>query len=361
MWLAAWGISRFATRPARGSAPHPGVTLLKPLKGDEGGLYANLSSFIEASRENVQLIFGVRDRTDPAAAIVERLAREHPERDLTLVVDGRVHGQNPKVSNLLNMLDLARHDLLVFSDSDVRVGPGYLEAVTAPLEDEAVGLVTCLYLGRSEGDLWSRLGALWVNYAFLPSVLVAQGLGVGNGCFGATLALRRRTLDAIGGLHPLRDLLADDYALGAAVRASGKRVVVCPQLVEIVVSEKTAARLISHEIRWLRTIRSIEPWGYAGMLVTHPLVLGLLGLALAPATPQAWAVIALALASRLHLVARVDRAFGLKVPPLWTLILRDFLSFGLFLATFTGSRVAWRDQSFRVARDGTLVHDEGAS
>jgi ceramide glucosyltransferase len=360
MLLAAHEIAGFVGRPPRRLSLRSPVTVLKPLCGEEAGLGKSLRSFCEEGYEPLQVVFGVRDPSDPAAAVVARLKAELRERDLVLVVDPRVHGKNLKVSNLLNMLGSARHDVLVIADSDIRVAPGYLDAVTAPLQDPSVGLVTCLYIGRSERGFWSQLGAMWVNHGFLPSALVAERLGMQGGCFGATLALRRDTLDAVGGLFPLRDLLADDHALGAAVRATGKAVMLSNHLVDMVVDEPKAAVLVAHELRWLRTIRSIEPWGYVGLALTHPVPLALLALPIAGGSPLSWGVLVLALACRLWLVARVDRALRLPSSAPWRVVFRDCLSFALFLAGFLGSRVAWRGQHFKILPDGALALDGGS-
>jgi ceramide glucosyltransferase len=354
--LATWQVSRFR-RPTPEPRGGRGITVLKPLKGEEPGLYESLRSFLETSYQPLQVIFGVRDPEDPARAIVERLISERPDMAIDLVVDERVHGTNPKVSNLLNMLGRARYDRLVISDSDIRVGRGYFEAVSAPLEDPRVGLVTCLYLGRPGRGFWSRMGASWVNHAFLPSVLVGKALGNPSGCFGATLALRRETLDAIGGLHPLRDLLADDYALGAAVRAAGQRVVLSGYLVDMVVGDEKPSTLVAHEVRWLRTIRSIEPLGYAGTVLTHPVVCSTLALLAGGFSPLAFAVLFAAVACRLSMVAFIDARFRLARSAPWEVLFRDFLSFGLFLLGFWGTRVGWRGRTFRIRPDGSILQD----
>jgi ceramide glucosyltransferase len=334
------------------------VTILTPLCGDEPGLYENLRSFCEQGRRgDLQVVFGVRESSDPAIPTVQRLIREFPDCDLTLVVDGRMRGTNFKVGNLLNMLTAARHDVLVISDSDIRVGPGYLDAVVGPLQDPTVGLVTCLYVGRPEDTFWSRLGAMFVNHGFLPSVLVAERVGVSVGCFGATMALTRQTLDSVGGLAPFANLLADDYALGSAVRRAGKRVVVSPTTVDMVVVEPGPRALVSHELRWLRTVRAVEPLGYVGLVITYPLVLVVLALPFAGWSWVAWGALILTLIGRLLLVGQVDRAFSLPRSAAWWVVARDLLSFGLFAASFLGREVAWRRHRFTLRPDGALAHD----
>ena len=180
---------RFARRPLPSAAEQPAVSVLKPLHGAEPGLYENLRSFVEQDYPDVQLVLGVNHPQDGALDAARELIRDFPEDDIALVVDRRIRGSNHKVSNLENMLRSARHDILVLADSDMRVDRRYLAAVTAPLGDAGIGVVTCLYKGVSTGGLWSDLGALQINFGFLPNALFADALGVGGGCFGATIAL----------------------------------------------------------------------------------------------------------------------------------------------------------------------------
>jgi ceramide glucosyltransferase len=200
---------------------HPPVTVLKPLCGPEPRLEANLATLCEQTRPGWQLLFGVRTAHDPAIAVVERLMRRYPALDISLVVDPRVHGTNLKVSNLINMAGWVRHPWLVVADSDIAAGPYYLERVTAPLADPTVGIVTCLYHGRAAGGFWSRMGALFIDTWFVPSVRVASAFGCTSFGFGATIALRAETLRAIGGFEALRDRLADDFWLGELTRRLG--------------------------------------------------------------------------------------------------------------------------------------------
>jgi ceramide glucosyltransferase len=358
MLAAAREVRCFARRPRRHPATRPPVTVLKPLCGDEPGLEKNLRSFCDQDYPDLQVVFGIREAADTAVPVAERLVRDRPGRDLVLVVDGRVHGSNLKVSNLLNMMGSARHDLLVIADSDIRVGRGYLDALVGPLVDHDVGVVTCLYVGRAVQGVWSRLGAMFVNYAFLPSVLVAERLGARIGCFGATVALRRETLEAIGGLEVVRDRLADDYDIGAAARALGRRVELSPCVVDTLVFEPDARALLRHELRWLRTTRSVEPWGYAGLVLTHPVVLAALALVLTGASKAAGAVLAIAFLSRMALVYAAHTAFDLGRTDLWLVPARDLLSFGLFVASFFGRSVVWREQRLRAQPGGGLAVEE---
>jgi ceramide glucosyltransferase len=355
--FAGAAVRRFAARAQPPAPMAPPVSILKPLCGEDAGLYDNLESFCRQEYPQWQVVFGVQDPGDPAIPVVRRLIAAYPEADLVLVVEPSRRDGNLKVANLQNMLPMARHDVIVIADSDMHVRPDYLAEVTAPLADRATGLVTCLYRGVSAGGLWSQLACLNINHGFLPQALVAAALGERNGCFGATIALRRDTLDAVGGLAVIAESLADDHALGAAVRRLGRHVVLSPHVVDNVVAEPSLAALFRHELRWSRTIRAIAPAGFAGSILTQPIALALLALALAAAPRPAVAVLALALVCRAVMVRMVDRALRLPATPLWLMPLRDLLSFAVFIATFLSRTVAWRDRTFRIGRDGQLIHE----
>lgn len=333
------------------------VSLLKPLCGEDPDLYANLASFCRQDYPSWQIVFGVQNPADPAIAVVRRLIGEFPDADMKLVVQGGRAGGNLKVANLQNMLPAVRHELIVIADSDIRVTPDYLAAVTAPLHDPAIGLVTCLYRGIPASGLWSRLAALHVNHGFLPQVLVAEKLGASGGCFGATIALSRETLAAIGGFAAVADMLADDHALGAAVRRLGRKIVLSPYIVDDIIAEPSLGALFRHELRWARTIRAIAPAGFLGTVITQPMVLALAAAALGAPPVAALAMLLAALACRGLMVRMVDQALKLPPTPLWLLPGRDLLSFVVFAASFFARRVAWRDQVFRIGRNGRLILD----
>ena len=340
--------------PAR-PASFPAVTILKPLNGAEPRLFENLSSFCAQDYPApVQIVCGVQDPRDAAIGVVERLRASFPGADIQLVVDRTTHGANLKVGNLINMARHARHDCIVLADSDIGVEPGYLRQVVAPLASPGVGAVTCLYHAVAAAGFWSKLSALAVDAHFLPNVLVGIRTGLAAPCFGSTIALMRERLDEIGGFEAVADRLADDYALGEAVRAGGLQVETSNMLVAHSCSESTFLELWGHELRWARTIRGVDPIGYAGTFVTHPLAWALLALATgAPAFGAGLA--ALAIASRIVLLRAVTRNFRLAPPPYWLAPARDLLSFAVFVWSFCGADLTWRGRSYRVEADGRLT------
>jgi ceramide glucosyltransferase len=349
--LAAFAVLSWRPRPTHaGRRP---VSVLKPLYGKEPDLYRNLRSFCTLDYDDYQLIFGVREAGDEAIAVVRRLQQEFPARDIELVIDGRLHGANYKVSNLINIAAHARHDWLVLADSDIHVEPDYLKRVVAPLEDPGVGIVTCLYRGHAIGGAWSRLGALFIDDWFAPSVLVAHRLGSRDFAFGASIALSRQALEAIGGFHAIADHLADDWWLGEMTRRAGLRTVLSDCVVETDVVEPTLRAMVAHETRWLRTIRTIQPLGYFFSFVTVGLPLAAIGAGLAGgAAPALWGL-AVTAGARLvvHLTQR-RRGGKPLFSDLWLLIPRDFLTLGLWLASFTSRRVRWGGQQFVVRQKG---------
>ncbi len=348
---AAAGFPKSAPAPAASS---PAVTILKPLNGAERRLFENLRSFCAQDYPApVQIICGVQDPQDAAIGAVERLKASFPGADLQLVVDQTAHGANLKVANLINMARHARHDCIVLADSDIGVEPRYLEQVTAALAAPGVGAVTCLYHGVAAAGFWSRLSALAIDAHFLPNALVGLRTGLATPCFGSTIALTRERLTSIGGFEAFADRLADDYAIGDALRAEGLRVEAPNMLVAHSCSESSFLDLWRHELRWARTIRGVDPLGYAGSLVTHPLAWALIAVA-AGSPAFGTSVGALAIAARMVLLRAVRRNFGLSAPPYWLLPIRDLLSFAVFVWSFRGRDLTWRGRSYHMRADGRL-------
>jgi ceramide glucosyltransferase len=353
--IATWSLGR-----QRAAAPtqRPSVTILKPVCGADPGLYENLRSFCRQDYDApVQIIIGAHRESDPAVAIARQVIADLPGIDISLVIDGALPGSNFKICNVANMMAIAKHEVLVIADSDMRVEPHYLDAVIGPLMADGVGLVTCLYKGRPERGVASALGAAFINTGFLPSVLVGKLVGADTGCFGATMALRRTTLAEIGGFGALINHLADDYVLSRLVRDAGHQVVISPYLVENIVLEPDMKALYKHELRWQRTVRSISPIGLAASVITNPVALALIALPVSDFADGAGLALAAALAARGALIYTCSRMFGL-IPLRAALVpIRDVLSLIVLIASFCGQRVTWRDRSFQVDQRGELTFE----
>jgi ceramide glucosyltransferase len=354
---SAMAVMRFARRALPVVLDRPAVSVLKPLHGDEPGLYDNLRSFAEQDYPAPQIVLGVTDAEDGALPAACALSRDLPARDIALVVDARAGGSNQKVANLENMFEAARGDVIVLADSDMRVDRHYLGAVTAPLHDRHTGVVTCLYKGVPTGRKWSEFGAMHINFGFLPSALVAEMLGLGGGCFGATIALRRETLERIGGFVRLRDELADDHRIGDEVRALGLSVVLSPYIVEARVFERSLADLWRHELRWARTVRAMAPAGFAGSVLSHPVVIAALAAAMAGFGLTACIFLVISCLLRWATARVIADALGLPPAKPWLLPVRDALSFAVFVASFFGRTVFWRDQVFQIEASGRMTAD----
>jgi ceramide glucosyltransferase len=340
-------------------APRPSVTLLKPLCGLEPNLYENLETVLRQDYAGpVQVIFGVQKANDPAIGVVDRLRQAYPAARIDLVIDGRQHGSNRKVSNLINMAERIAHDVVVLADSDMLVRPDYLERLVAELSQDGVSGVTCLYHGvPAYRGLYDQLSTLAIDTHFLPNVVMGLSLGLAKPCFGSTIAFTRANLDAVGGFRSFRDDLADDYAIGAALRGLGGRVVIPSFSIGHTSVDTDLSGLWQHELRWNRTIRNVDPAGYAGSIVTHAFPLALLGAVLPGAGSGALWVAAAALASRILLCRQVERAFGLASHPYGLLPIRDILSFLNFAWAFMSGAVTWKGHDYHVVADGTLIPD----
>jgi ceramide glucosyltransferase len=355
--LSAFAFNRFMGRPApRHHAAAP-VTILKPLHLSDPGLNDNLESFFTQNFvAPVQIVFGVHDKSDPALPVVHALQAKYPRFDVSIVADASRYGGNAKVSNLINMLPAARYDILVLSDSDIRVPPHWLSEVTTALAQPRVGLVTCLYQGvAGRAGLWPKLAAMGSTYEFLPNAVTGMSLGLAEPCMGSTIAMTRAVLTRIGGFHAFADHLADDYEMGRAVRGLGLRLAVPAMGVSHCAVDESAKELFRHELRWTRTIRRINPLGHAGSIVTFALPLALMAAVLLDFSLPSLVVLGIALGARQFLKYRIDRILGTRTGPGWLLPVRDILSFVVFVASLFGETVHWRDTRLTVAPDGVIL------
>jgi ceramide glucosyltransferase len=350
-WLAVLTRIRASAQPLQSM---PSVTIFKPLCGAEPETYECLRSFCDQDYPEFQVVFGVADANDPVLSIVERLKNEFPHREIRVAVDRRQHGNSRKVSNLVNMMPLARHEVFVISDSDVRVGRDYLARVVAPLVNTDVGIVTCPYRGIPRPGLWSLLGSQFINEWFIPSVRVAALGGSRSFASGVTIAISRRVLSRIGGFMAIADQLADDYRLGELTRRLGLRTVLSDVVVETSVVEGSFAELVRHELRWLRTIRIVSPFGYAFSFITFGVPVAAMGALLAGGAASAVAMLAVTAAARIlmHLRTRTQGSSALQVV---VLPLRDLLSVVLWSWSFVTRRVHWRNDHYLVTRDGSVM------
>jgi ceramide glucosyltransferase len=363
--LCVWSAVRFLEAKAAGKAcpelvegsarptqPKPAISILKPLKGIDPGMYESFRSFCLQDYPAYEIIFGVTDANDPAVALVERLKAEFPGREIRLIVCERQFGANIKVGNLAQMVSVARHDYLFVSDGDIRVGPDYLSRVVDPLLTPATGLVTCLYCGVAEESLGSRLESLGISVDFVPGVLAARIVenGIHFG-LGSTLAFRRGDLAAIGGFESLADYLADDYELGKRISEIGLKVALSDEIVETFVPRYSFVKFIQHQLRWGRTVRGSRPWGFAGLIFTFAFPWALAAIVFSDGRPWAWGLGCAALILRMVVAMTVGRNL-LKdetvVRLLWLIPVRDILAVWVWAGSFAGNTIVWRGDRFTI-------------
>ena len=353
-------VRRFSHRPRAEPVAVAPVTVLKPLHGDEPLLEEALASVCRQDYPVWQVVFGVQDSADSALPVVRRLQGRFPDCDIAVVVDATAHGPNRKVANLINMLPAAKHDALVIADADVHVAADWLRRV-----GRGAGAPGCgagddgLYRAsgvwpppppppaRGGGACVSRLGALQINQYFLPGALLARGMGRQD-CLGATMALRRETLERIGGFAALVKHLADDNVLGRLVQGLGLRVALADTIPATTVAETSLGALWRHELRWARTIRALEPVPFAASVLQYPLVWALLVVLVSGGALWSLAWFAAAWGIRAVIARGIDRALGLaNRTPLWLLPVRELMSVAVMVASYAGRRVDWRGHTMQ--------------
>lgn len=364
-WLAAWWLAEafFGRAPATGgSRATPGISVLKPLRGVDAEAVENFESFCRQDYPRYQLLFGAVDADDPVLPLVQQLQERHPDMDIQLHLLAEREG-NPKAGLLHQLAGQARYDVLVTSDSDVRVPADFLRRIAAPLHDPSVGLVTFPYRGMSPVTFTARLEALHMSGTFLPWVLVGRSVLGMRFALGACLALRRTDLESIGGFAAVAPYLADDYQLGRRIARLGLRVHLSRTVVASVLGATSFREQWQREVRWARTTRVSRPLEYPALLITHTLPLALVYVALQGAGAASLAVLVLSLGLRLLVAGRVTALAGARDLLRWLpwLPVRDLLSAAVWLVGLAGTGVTWRGRGFRVGADGRLAGSGGRS
>jgi ceramide glucosyltransferase len=333
------------------------VTVLKPLAGIFPGLVSSLESFFRQTHRGCQIVIGVRSREDPALEVAESLCRDHPDVDARIVIGGGPDlGLNRKVSNLHFMMAVAKHELLVISDDDVRVDADYVARMVGALRDPSVGVATSPYWVRPR-SLGLALDGLTRATELLPSVVVAERLDRGlSFTLGASSIVRRMTLEDIGGLQSMADYLAEDYLLGAKARAKGWKVSLSTEAVELGHNFRSLGEYFGHQLRWSRTYRFCRPLGYFLSILTHGVSFGVLYVLVSGATRPSLLAAGACVGVRV-LTAGADILLGGHPSLLaWLPLLpvRDLLSTLFWVASFVGRTVRWRDRAFRLGSGGRL-------
>jgi ceramide glucosyltransferase len=356
--LCLWSAGRFQRdgRSSRADATPP-VTILKPLRGVDPQMYESFRSHCRQDYPEYEIIFGVSEADDPAIQAVEQLIQEFPRCKIRLLVCHEVLGNNRKTSNLVQMMAFARYDHILINDSDIFVTPDYLRRVMAPFASRKVGMVTCPYRGIAADTLGSKLESIGISTDFIAGVLVARQIEGGiHFALGSTLAMTRPALEAIGGLRPLVDYLADDFELGYRIAKAGYEVVLADIVVETHLPAYSFRGFFEHQMRWARSTRDSRRLGYVGLLLTFGLPWAIFAVLFAPFSWWSWTVLAAAAVLRAAVAIKVgvdvvhDRAVWRH---LWLVPLRDLVAFWVWFASFADHKVHWRGEVF-LLKDGKI-------
>jgi ceramide glucosyltransferase len=325
------------------------VSILKPLAGLDAGLASNLRTFFEQDHPSFEILFAVRTADDPAIAVVEELQREFRHVPSQLIITGEPPYPNAKVYSLERMLAMASNDLVVMSDSDIRVTPDLLRVTTAEFKDTRAGVATCPYRAVAGPSLWSRLEATGMNTDFMSGILVARLLEGMQFAVGPTIVARRTVLQSIGGFHRLKDYLAEDFVMGKFASEAGHGVILSSYVIEHHIGSTGASHNAAHRLRWARSTRRSRPLGYFGQIFTMPLPIALAVCAL---QPDWWPVLPLTFAIRAASAYMVAvRVLRTKLN--WLLLpVEDLAGFCFWLAGFFGNTITWRGRRYRLYSDG---------
>lgn len=358
---------RFAKRTTSPLLPlpkvPPRVTVLKPLHGSSNSLAANLVSFLEIAYQRVDYYFGVESYEDAAAEIPVALRQRYQYANITLIVGEEPNCSNRKIAKLIKMADRAeKAEVFVLSDADVSVERDYLKRIVGELvADEKIGIVTCAYRARPGGSLASRLEALYVNTDFLPQILLAEMIEPMHYALGATIAIKRKVLEAAGGFRAVKNMLADDFYLGNFTNAQGYEIRLSDSLVTLTCEEKSFAEFWHHQLRWARTYRTVRPISIATILMHGPFW-ALALLAISHGSAAAFATLVLVVATRLAMSAAIVGRV-LKMPEmlseLWMVPIKDLIMTGVWFASLLSNKVMWAGRQFKVIRGGAMREVKG--
>ncbi len=337
-----------AVRPPQLQSFEP-ISVLKPLSGLDLGLESNLRTFFEQDYPSFEILFALRTASDPAAEVVARLQKDYPNVPSRLLITGEPPYPNAKVFSLDRMLAAAKNDLVVMSDSDIRVTPDLLRTIAAEFQDAHVGVATCPYRAVAGGSFWSRLEATGMNTDFWGGALVARMLEGMKFAVGPTIAARRRVLDSIGGMARLKDYLAEDFVMGQFAAETGHGVMLSSYVIEHHIGSATMKENLAHRLRWARSTRRSRPAGYVGQLFTMPLPVAMLVCAIEPGW---WPVLLPAVLLRVLSAYAVSRSV-LRAEINWLLLpMEDILTFVFWIAGFFGNTIQWRGRRYRLFSDG---------
>ena len=338
----------------------PAVTILKPLKGCDPTTAASLESWLKQNYGGpIQFLFGVASADDPVCGVVRELIGKYPKADARLLVCGESLGMNAKVSTLIQLERVARHDLILVSDADVRAPEDFLGNIVAPLREPEVALVNCFYRIANPVTRAMEWEAVGINADFWSQVLQSRTLKPLDFALGAAILQRRKSLEQVGGFAAFANCLADDYQIGNQISKNGGRIALCPVVVECWDAPMNWRAVWKHQLRWARTIRVCQPVPYFFSILSNgtfwPLLWLIYSLVLGK---MIYALAAFVLVLARALIARsLQRRFnaGSQRPaPFWLVPVKDLLNAVIWAIAFCGNKIEWRGRKMRLRRDGNL-------
>ncbi len=331
------------------SKVYPPVTILKPLKGAETGLFENLNSFCTMDYPEFQIILTVASPDDSATPIAEKIKTKFPDLDIQIVFSGDNPplGLNPKINNVSAAQPFIKHEFLMITDSDVRVRKDFLKQMVEPLLNPQIGLVTSFYQGAQSQKFWPAMEALSINAYFLPQAMTAYAYGM-RFAMGAAMLIRRDVFENIGGFPYLAQYLADDFVLGEAVKSAGLDIAASRSLVECVTEDSGFLKYLKHQVRWAHTIYSCQPLGYFGLLFLHGFSLLLLSTALLGVNSTAFFFMTAALLAKFLAQRRILSAAGMKSNwrSFFLLPASELIIFFAWILGWRTQPVSWRGETY---------------
>ena len=335
----------------------PGVSILKPIRGLERGLEENLRSACVLDYPDYQVVLSVQSLEDPALPVLRKLEREFGPERVTVAVTDSEPVVNGKIQNLLGGFKAARHEILLISDSDVRLRRDYLKTIIAPLADPEVGFVCTLYRAVDAHKWYEKLELLSYNSDFIVQVIFAKVTGASDFCLGCSVAVRRSALEAIGGFEPLGEYLAEDFEMGRRITQRGYRSKVLPYFVDASLDLRHPRDWWDHQVYWDQNTRAARPIGFFFSVVVKTLPFALLFALARGFDGLGLAVLGGALLIRLATAALICWRIGDTEGPraLAWLPLRDLASMGAWLVAIFQRTFVWRDLRFGLTRDGRVI------
>ncbi|MCX7872078.1 MAG: bacteriohopanetetrol glucosamine biosynthesis glycosyltransferase HpnI [Verrucomicrobiae bacterium] len=364
--IAVWQFCMAFVFPLRkrilSSQSLPNLTILKPLKGTDEFTEDCLKSWLEQDyRGEIQFIFAVDSENDPAFAVCKQLAAKYPHCDISIIACPANHGANSKVSKLVHVSELIKHEIIIVSDADVKVTPNLLSDSVELFENQSVGLVCCLYWLANAENLPMKIEAVAINADFWSQVLQARSLKPMNFALGAVMMIRRKALEQIGGFKAVVNKLADDYWLGRLISEAGWKVDLSPFPVELYHEKCSWKYIWSHQLRWARTIRICEPIPYFLSIISNVTFWAVLSLATTHDLPGLTTIALLVILMRAAMAGALQKRLTEKTLKLWNFyvpILKDLFAFAIWVSAFTGKKVKWRGKTYRVSKDGLMMESK---